>query len=70
MTVNNEKLQTAALKTKLAAFEEASKKQDPVVFKTTWRNVKHGNWKQKKQIAGGIARKMSLKERLEADSAK
>lgn len=57
--VNNESMHMATLRSKLAAFEAASKK-DPVAFKTTWKNVHAGAWKQKKQIAGGIAPKKSL----------
>lgn len=57
--VNNESMHMATLRSKLAAFEAASKK-DPVAFKTTWKNVHAGAWKQKKMIAGGIAPKKSL----------
>ena len=40
-----ETAQTKALKAKLAAFEVASK-QDPVAFKTTWKNVDAGTWRE------------------------
>lgn len=59
-SIGNEKLHTAALKTKLAAFEAASKKKDAVVMTTTWKNVQPGNWKQRKSIAGGVAPRKSL----------
>lgn len=68
-TLNNERLQTAALTTKLAAFEQASKK-DPVTFKKSWRNVKHGAWQQKTSLGLPVAQKVSLAERLAADAAK
>jgi len=58
--VNNEMMHVETLKAKLSAFEEASKKQDPIAFKTSWKNVRQGTWKQKKSIAGGVAPKRSL----------
>merc|ERR1719375_932160 len=61
-TVNNDEfMRKATLKAKLAAFEAANKK-DPVAFKKTWKHVadRPGMWRQKTQIAGGIAPKKSL----------
>jgi len=69
MTLNNEKLQESALKSKLRAFEQASKK-DPVAFKKSWKNVRPGSWKPKTVVAGGVAAPVSLKERLALDSGK
>merc|ERR1719356_1931218 len=62
--VNNEALQKATLKSKLAAFEQASK-AEPVTFKKSWRNVKHGSWSQKTTFAGGPAPKKSIEQLLE-----
>ena len=52
--VNEEAMHKQSLKAKLAAFEEAAKKE-PLAFKTSWKNVRQGTWKQKTSIAGGIA---------------
>jgi len=52
-SINNEELQKSALKTKLMAFEQASK-AEPVAFKKSWKNVQPGRWKAKTQIAGGV----------------
>jgi len=49
----------ATLKSKLAAFEAANKK-DPVAIKKTWKNTRPGTWKEKKEIAGGPAPKKTL----------
>lgn len=58
---NSEALQKQTLKAKLAAFEAANIK-DPVAFKTSWKNVRQGTWRQKKEIAGGVAPKKTLAE--------
>jgi len=47
-----ESTQKATVKSKLAAFEAAAKK-DPVAIKTTWKNQRPGTWTQKKQIGNG-----------------
>jgi len=62
--VNNETMQKAALKTKLAAFESASK-ADPGAFKKSWRNVKHGAWAQKTTFAGGPAPKKTIEQLMQ-----
>lgn len=59
--LNNEAMQQTALKTKLAAFEKASK-ADPVAVKKTWKNVKHGGWAQKTTFAGGVAPKKTIEQ--------
>lgn len=58
--LNDESLRVQTLKAKLAAFEEAAKKEDPVAFKLSWKNVRQGTWRQKKQISGGVAPKRAL----------
>eukprot|EP00316_Scyphosphaera_apsteinii_P023695 CAMPEP_0119343406 /NCGR_PEP_ID=MMETSP1333-20130426/106430_1 /TAXON_ID=418940 /ORGANISM="Scyphosphaera apsteinii, Strain RCC1455" /LENGTH=332 /DNA_ID=CAMNT_0007355795 /DNA_START=25 /DNA_END=1023 /DNA_ORIENTATION=+ len=64
-SVNNECLQAAALKTKLLAFEQASKKVDPVLFKKSWKNVSHGSWALKSKVVGGVAPKKTLAQVME-----
>ena len=58
--VNHESIHMTTLKAKLNAFELAARKEEPVAFTTSWKNVRQGTWKAKKQIAGGIAPKKSL----------
>lgn len=60
---NNEELNKATLKNKLAAFEQMSKKA-PDTFKKSWRTIQHGSWKQKTVIMGGVAPKKSMKDLL------
>lgn len=59
-TLNHESMHVQTLKAKMSAFEDAAKRQDPIAFKTSWKNVKPGSWRQKKSIAGGVAPKKSL----------
>mgnify|MGYP006148453417 CR=1 FL=1 len=49
----------ATLKSKLAAFEAANKK-DPIHIKRTWKNARAGTWHAKTEIAGGPAPKKTL----------
>lgn len=62
--VNAEDMHKKTLKAKLAAFEQAAKKKEPVAFKTSWKNVHAGKWQQKKTIAGGVAPKKDIKDWL------
>jgi len=59
--VNNDDAHKATLKNKLAAFEQQSKKQEPVEMKKTWKSVGAGrNWKPKTEFAGGVAPKKTF----------
>jgi len=61
--VNAEDMHKKTLKAKLHAFEVASKKSEPIAFKTSWKNVRPGGgWSQKKTIAGGVAPKKTIAE--------
>jgi hypothetical protein len=59
-----EDIHKKTLKAKLHAFEAACKKEPPVAFKETWRNVRTGCWQPKKMIAGGVAPKKSIQDWL------
>ena len=51
---NNDGLQQAAIKGKLAAFESAQKSaEDPVAFKREWKSVSQGKWAEKLTKAPG-----------------
>lgn len=53
---NNDGLQQAAIKGKLAAFESAKKSaEDPVAFKRDWKSVSQGKWAEKVTKAPGGA---------------
>jgi hypothetical protein len=58
--MNNDDAHKATLKNKLAAFEHAAKKEEPVAMKKTWKTAGHGQWNHKTQIAGGIAPKKTF----------
>ncbi len=62
--IGAEDMHKKTLKAKLHAFEAAAKKEPPVAFKTSWKNVRAGNWQQKKTIAGGVAPKKSIQDWL------
>ena len=64
--LNAEDIHKKTLKAKLHAFEAACKKEPPVAFKETWRNVRTGCWQPKKMIAGGVAPKKSIQDWLVA----
>lgn len=58
-SVNNENLASKSIKMKLAAFEQANK-SDPVAFKQSWKHVREGAWRSKKEFALGVAPPKSL----------
>lgn len=60
-SLNQDSAHKQTIKAKLAAFEAANK-ADLVAFKTSWKNVRQGTWKQKTVIAGGLPPKKALSE--------
>lgn len=63
--LNNEEMHTAALRTKLQAFELASQKAaTPLEFKRSWRNIqaRPSSWRRTTVFAGGVAPKKSLSD--------